>query len=131
MQKFSIERFIVAGKESLYFAGDTFFIPSLTEIGKKHKLDVAFLPISGNKFFGSKMVMDPKDAALATEELKPKIVIPIHFGTFGGIPIMFSMKGTPSEFIKHVKDNKTKTSIKVLKIGETYNSTLANLSYNL
>lgn len=113
--------FIIEGNKTIYFAGDTFFIPSITEIGKKYKLDVAFLPIGGNRFFGFKMVMDPKDAALATEELKSKIVIPIHFGTFGKIPIIFSMNGTPSDFMNYVKDNKIKTSIEVLNIGENYN----------
>jgi len=111
--------FIIEGSKIIYFAGDTFFIPSMTEIGKKYKLDVAFLPIGGNRFFGFKMVMDPKDAALATEEVKSKIVIPIHFGTFGKIPMMFSMNGTPSNFSKYVKNNKTQTSIKISNVWET------------
>ena len=113
--------FIIEGSKTIYFAGDTFFIPSMTEIGRKYKLDVAFLPIGGNRFFGSKMVMDPKDAAIATEQVKSKIVIPIHFGTFGKIPMMFSMNGTISDFLKYIKNNKIKTSIKISKIGETYN----------
>ncbi|MBC2698497.1 MAG: MBL fold metallo-hydrolase [ANME-2 cluster archaeon] len=112
--------FIIEGSKTIYFAGDTFFIPSMTEIGNKYKLDVAFLPIGGNRFFGFKMVMDPKDAALATEEVKSKIVIPIHFGTFGKIPMMFSMNGTTHNFLKYVGNNKIQTSIKIPNIGETY-----------
>lgn len=35
--------------------------------------------------------MGPKEAALATRFLEPKIVLPLHFGTF---PLL---KGTPEE----------------------------------
>jgi L-ascorbate metabolism protein UlaG (beta-lactamase superfamily) len=35
--------------------------------------------------------MGPKEAALAVEFLRPKIVLPIHFGTFP------PLKGTPKE----------------------------------
>lgn len=42
---------------------------------------------------GGHFVMDPRDAAFATKEmLKPKYVIPIHYGTF---PVL---KGTPQEY---------------------------------
>ncbi len=113
--------FVVEGKRSLYFAGDTMFTSSMTEIGNRYKPDVALLPIGGNRFFGLKMIMDPEDAALAAEELKSKIVIPIHSGTFGNIPMMFYMNGTPSDFMKYVKANDTETSIEVLKTGESFN----------
>jgi L-ascorbate metabolism protein UlaG (beta-lactamase superfamily) len=37
-------------------------------------------------------VMSPKDAAVATELIKPKFAIPIHYGTFP------PLKGTPQEY---------------------------------
>ena len=110
--------FIIEGSKTIYFAGDTYFIPSMTEIGNKFNLDVAFLPIGGNRFFGKKMVMDPQEAALAAMELKSKTVIPIHYGTFGKIPLMLSMNGTPSDFMSKIMDDKIKKSVKVLAIGE-------------
>ncbi len=113
--------FVLEGNKTIYFAGDTFFIPSMTEISKKYKLDVTFLPIGGNRFFGFKMIMDPQDAVLATKELKSKVVIPIHFGTFGKIPLMFSMNGSPSDFISNIKDDIIKNSIKVLNVGQCLN----------
>ena len=110
--------FIIEGSKTVYFAGDTYFIPAMTEIGNKFNLDAALLPIGGNRFFGKKMVMNPQDAALAAMELKSQIVIPIHYGTFGKIPLMLSMKGTPSDFINEIKDDKIKKTIKVINIGE-------------
>jgi L-ascorbate metabolism protein UlaG (beta-lactamase superfamily) len=42
---------------------------------------------------GGHFVMDPVDAAYATREMiKPKHVIPFHYGTF---PVL---KGTPAEY---------------------------------
>lgn len=113
--------FIIEGNKTVYFAGDTYFIPAMTEIGNKFNIDVALLPIGGNRFFGKKMLMDPQDATLAASELKSKIIIPIHYETFGKIPLMLSMKGTPSDFINEIKDDKIKKSVKVLNIGECLN----------
>jgi len=56
-------------------------------IGDYYKPDVILMPIGGH------FVMDPRDAAYATREmLKPKHVIPIHYGT---TPVL---KGTPQEY---------------------------------
>ena len=45
-------------------------------IGERNAIDVAFLPIGDN------FTMGPEDAAYATELLKPKVVVPIHYNTF-------------------------------------------------
>jgi L-ascorbate metabolism protein UlaG (beta-lactamase superfamily) len=56
-------------------------------IGEYYKPDLIMVPIGGH------FVMDPRDAAYATREmLKPRIVIPIHYGT---IPVL---KGTPQKY---------------------------------
>ena len=39
-------------------------------------IDVALLPIGGN------FTMDIDDAVIATEFIKPKLVIPMHYDTF-------------------------------------------------
>ena len=53
-----------------YVAGDTDALKELRTI----KCDVAFLPIGGT------YTMDYKEAAMLANTLKPKIVIPIHYG---------------------------------------------------
>ena len=45
---------------------------------------------------GDRFVMSPREAAYACNLLKPKAVIPMHFGTF---PLL---TGTPGEFKKLV-----------------------------
>ena len=71
----------------LYHMGDTRLFGDMKLIGEYYKPDLILMPIGGH------FVMDPRDAAYATKEmLKPKYVIPIHYGTF---PVL---KGTPQEY---------------------------------
>ena len=58
----------------LYFAGDTDFIPEMKSI----KCDIALLPVSGT------YVMTVEEAVEATEAIKPKIVVPMHYGAIVG-----------------------------------------------
>ena len=62
-----------------------------------YKPDLILMPIGGH------FVMDPQDAAYATREwLKPKFVIPMHYGT---TPVL---KGTPQEYIAALGQTTTK-----------------------
>ncbi|MCW5982352.1 MAG: metal-dependent hydrolase [Bryobacteraceae bacterium] len=61
---------------SIYFAGDTDIFAEMEFIGQIHKPELAFLPI------GDHYTMSPVAAALACRLLRPKKVIPMHFGTF-------------------------------------------------
>ena len=59
----------------IYHAGDTGLFGDMKLIGDYYKPDIALVPIGGN------FTMDPKDAAYAvTEWLKPKTVVPMHYG---------------------------------------------------
>ena len=57
-----------------YIAGDT----DITEENKQVKCDVAFVPVGGT------YTMDFKEAANLINEIKPKIAIPIHYGSVVG-----------------------------------------------
>ena len=71
----------------LYHMGDTGLFGDMALIGSYYKPDLIMIPIGGH------FVMDPKDAAYATNMmLKPKYTIPVHYGTF---PVL---KGTPQEY---------------------------------
>lgn len=73
--------FIVEGRKKVYFAGDTDLFPEMENLSKE-AIDLAALPIWG---WGPSLGaghLDPAKAALATELIKPKTVIPIHFGTY-------------------------------------------------
>jgi L-ascorbate metabolism protein UlaG (beta-lactamase superfamily) len=58
----------------VYFAGDTDLIPEMKNI----KADIALLPVSGT------YVMTAEEAARAAEIIKPKIAVPMHYGTIIG-----------------------------------------------
>jgi len=71
----------------LYHMGDTGLFGDMRLIGEYYKPDLIMIPIGGH------FVMDPKDAAYATNMmLKPKFAIPFHYGSF---PVL---KGTPQEY---------------------------------
>ena len=69
--------FVVAG---VYFAGDTEPFPEMAELAGT--LEVALLPVAG---WGPKVGpghMDPLRAAEALAMLRPRVAIPIHWGTY-------------------------------------------------
>ena len=59
---------------SIYVCGDTDYVPELKNV----KCDILFTPIGG------KFTMDYKEAANLTNDIKPKKVIPIHYGSVVG-----------------------------------------------
>ncbi len=62
----------------LYFAGDTDNIPEMAKLANEN-IDIALLPISGV------YVMTEEEAAEAVKAIKPKTVIPMHYGTLEGV----------------------------------------------
>ncbi|MCM8812161.1 MAG: MBL fold metallo-hydrolase [Candidatus Omnitrophica bacterium] len=67
--------FIVAVDEvRIYHAGDTDFIPEMKDL----RVDVALLPVSGT------YVMTADEAAEAAKAIRPKVAVPMHYGTLVG-----------------------------------------------
>jgi len=60
----------------IYHAGDTNVFGDMQIIRELYAPDIAMLPI------GDHYTMSPREAAYACKLLKPKTVIPMHFGTF-------------------------------------------------
>ncbi len=64
-------------RNTIYHAGDTGLFEDMRLIGQVFNPDYALLPIGG------RFTMDPKQAVLAVEMIKPrKAAIPIHFNTW-------------------------------------------------
>lgn len=76
---------IELGGKRIYFAGDTALFGDMQFIGDRG-LDVAMLPV------GDHFTMGPAEAARSLELLRPKLAIPMHFGTFP------PLSGDPEEF---------------------------------
>jgi L-ascorbate metabolism protein UlaG (beta-lactamase superfamily) len=71
----------VAG-QTVYHSGDTGRVPEMTELGR---IDVALIPIGGT------FTLDEEEAAALVRDLKPKAVIPMHYGyATGGDPKRFA-----------------------------------------
>ncbi len=68
---------------TLYHAGDTNVFSDMSIIRELYAPDIAMLPIGGH------FTMSPKEAAYAVKLLRPKMVIPMHYGTFE------ALTGTP------------------------------------
>jgi L-ascorbate metabolism protein UlaG (beta-lactamase superfamily) len=77
----------------IYHSGDTGVFGDMALIGSMLKPDLALVPIGG--YF----TMGPEGAAYAVRELlKPRMVLPIHYGTF---PVL---NRTPAEFRRMLGD---------------------------
>jgi len=87
----------------IYHAGDTAVFGDMQIIRELYAPDIALLPI------GDHYVMSPREAAYACKLLKPKAVVPMHFGTF---PVL---TGTVAEFKRLVKD----VEVVEMKPGQT------------
>ena len=72
----------------IYHAGDTAVFGDMQIIRELYAPEIAMLPI------GDHFTMGPREAAYACKLLQPKIVIPMHFGTF---PLL---TGTPGALEK-------------------------------
>lgn len=69
----------------LYHSGDTAVFGDMRLIQELYRPEVVMLPIGGH------YTMGPREAALAVRLLTPKVVLPLHFGTFP------PLKGTPEQ----------------------------------
>jgi L-ascorbate metabolism protein UlaG (beta-lactamase superfamily) len=68
---------------SMFLCGDSGYFPGFVEVGKKFAPDIALLPIGG--FLPSSFRarhMSPLDALFAFEDLRSRILVPIHHGAF-------------------------------------------------
>lgn len=92
--------------EKAYFAGDTGLFGDMHLIGEE-VLDLAVIPIGDN------YTMGPTDALRAVKLLQPRVVIPIHFNTFGLIQ-------QDAQAWAAMVNAETSTHAHVMAIGETY-----------
>ncbi len=92
---------------TFYHTGDTDVFQDMALIRKFNHIDVMMACIGGH------FTMDPKRAALAVDMVKPKEVIPMHYGTF---PIL---DGTPSELRQDMdKLGDKKIPVHAMKVDE-------------
>ena len=112
--------YVVRGSRSVYFAGDT---DLFDEMGALGSLDLALVPIWGwGPTLGSGH-LDPARAAEAVARMRPRIVIPIHWGTYA--PIHLGLRRLPAflelpaaRFVAAVAETAPDVEVRVLRPGE-------------
>jgi len=112
--------YVVSGSTSIYFAGDTDLFDEMADLGP---VDVALVPIWG---WGPGLGgghLDPGRAAEAVARIGPKVVVPIHWGTY--FPIHLGLAGRPGfvdlppvEFAAALKEHAPEVELRVLRVGE-------------
>jgi L-ascorbate metabolism protein UlaG (beta-lactamase superfamily) len=113
--------FLLTGPRRVYFAGDTDLFDGMAQIGPG--VDVALLPIWG---WGPDLGpghLDPKEAARALALIRPRVCIPIHWGTFtpiGAHRIWPHILARPvKDFLRHAADEAPEVEVRVLEPGSS------------
>jgi L-ascorbate metabolism protein UlaG (beta-lactamase superfamily) len=112
--------YLVDGSQSVYFAGDTDLFDGMAEIAAE--LDLALLPISGWGPALPEGHLNPTTAAQALELLRPRVCVPIHWGTFRPIyrRTPYESDATaPQRFADEAHRRAPDVEIRVLSPGET------------
>jgi L-ascorbate metabolism protein UlaG (beta-lactamase superfamily) len=91
----------------IYNAGDTGPNADMALIGELYQPEIALLPI------GDLYTMGPREAALAARMLKPRYIVPAHFGTFP------ALTGTPDALREELKKLNVGAEVVALRPGES------------
>jgi L-ascorbate metabolism protein UlaG (beta-lactamase superfamily) len=112
--------YVVSGRQAVYFAGDTELFDGMATLASD--LDVALVPIWG---WGTKLGpghLDPLDAARAIALLRPRIAVPVHWGTFLpiglGRRLRANLHDPPHAFAEHVARLAPDVEVRILAPGE-------------
>jgi L-ascorbate metabolism protein UlaG (beta-lactamase superfamily) len=106
--------FVVSGSKQVYFAGDTDLFEGMSALADE--LDVALVPVAG---WGPKVGaghLDPERAAQAVRLLRPRIAVPIHWGTLR-LPTVAASHEPPERFRRLTADLAPDVDVQVLRPG--------------
>jgi L-ascorbate metabolism protein UlaG (beta-lactamase superfamily) len=103
---------------SVYFAGDTDLFEGMAEAVGPH--EVALLPVAGWGPGLGPGHLDPERAALALAELRPRLAVPIHWGTFwpAGLRAV-ALDGPPTEFAAAAARIAPEVTVAIVRPGES------------
>ena len=112
--------FVIEGSSSVYFAGDTDIFPEMARL--RDRMDVALLPVWG---WGPNIGpghLNPSRASLAVELMRPRLSIPIHWGTLFPIGLKRMLpdrlSAPPLDFARFVASLQTPHEVRILQPGE-------------
>jgi L-ascorbate metabolism protein UlaG (beta-lactamase superfamily) len=74
---------IGANGRSVFHCGDSAYFEGFKEIGERHNIEIALLPIGAyDPPLAREVHMNPEEAVRAFNELKAKTLVPMHYGSF-------------------------------------------------
>ena len=109
--------FVIEGGARIYFAGDTDVYPGMAQLAP---LDLALLPVWGWGPSLGEGHMNPHTAAEALQLLRPRMAVPIHWGTYW--PAGRRGRGLtqpPHEFAREAGELAPHVQVRILAPGET------------
>src|SRR5262249_15246788 len=107
--------FTIAGSKQVYFAGDTDLFAGMEELAP---LDLALLPVSGWGQVLGPGHLDPRRAAEALRLLRPRVAIPIHWGTFAPFHHALPTSHAAEEFSRQAGKLAPDVDVCILAPGE-------------
>jgi L-ascorbate metabolism protein UlaG (beta-lactamase superfamily) len=110
--------YLIEGAPRVYFAGDTDLFAGMSQLAGR--ADVALIPVWG---WGRRLGtghLDPARAAEAVRRIRPRIAIPIHWGTLRAIGVQRRLDPiTPAqEFADAVMHSAPRTEVRILAPGQ-------------
>ena len=111
--------FVIEGSRSIYFPGDTDLFPAMDGIADP--LDLALLPVWGWGPSVGAGHLDPNRAAEALALLRPRLCVPIHWGTYGVLQLRGGATiaaDPPHEFARRARRLAPDVDVRVLQPGE-------------
>jgi L-ascorbate metabolism protein UlaG (beta-lactamase superfamily) len=112
--------FLLSGTAHIYFPGDTQIFPEMADFSQD--LDLALLPVWGWGPDKGKLHMGPKEAAEALTLLKPRLAVPIHWGTYIPLGMRWMRLGfqylPPLEFSSRAQKTSPEVEVQILTAGE-------------
>ena len=100
----------------IYHAGDSAYFDGFAEIGKKLRPEIALLPIGAYHPESFRSVhMGPDEAVKAFQDLRAKIFVPMHYGTF---KLSFEEMDEPPRLLREIAAQQKLTKhLKILDEG--------------
>lgn len=109
--------YLIAGSRRVYFAGDTDLFSGMAELAP---VDVALLPVWG---WGPRLPaghLDPRRAAEALRLVRPRVAVPIHWGTFTPWRAQASDRRPVEAFAGAAADLAPQVEVIVPRLGEAF-----------
>jgi L-ascorbate metabolism protein UlaG (beta-lactamase superfamily) len=109
--------YVVTGDARVYFAGDTDIFDEMAELGP---CDAALIPVAGYGPSAGPGHLDPESAARALTLLRPRVAIPIHWGTLFPIGMRSDhphLSEPPREFARHAARLAPDVRIEIVEPG--------------